>query len=103
MAHITGGGLLENLPRTLPENVKAIFEQQRWTVPPIIRELVRRGELDEEERYRVFNMGIGYTLIVPVTDAAAALAAAPGAVVAGWIEARAHDEPRVIIHPARND
>jgi len=103
MAHITGGGLLENVPRTLPEGVKAVFEQQRWSVPPILRELVRRGKLGHEERYRTFNMGVGYTLVVPVTDAAAALAAAPGATVVGWIEARAGGEPRVVIHPARGE
>ncbi len=97
MAHITGGGLLENVARTLPENVKAVFEVQRWTVPPVLQELVRRGELGEE-RYRVFNMGVGYTLVVPVTDAAAAIAAAPGAKVVGWIESRAGSEPRVVIH-----
>ncbi|MGC1380582.1 MAG: phosphoribosylformylglycinamidine cyclo-ligase [Candidatus Baltobacteraceae bacterium] len=103
MAHVTGGGLLENVPRTLPEGVKAIFEQQRWKVPAIQRELVRRGDLTVEERYRVFNMGIGYTLIVPVTDAAAAIAAVPGAMVAGWIEARAAGDPPIVIHPARNE
>jgi phosphoribosylformylglycinamidine cyclo-ligase len=102
MAHITGGGLLENVPRTLPENVKAIFEQQRWDVPPIMRELVRRGNLSHEERYRTLNMGIGYTLIVPVTEAPKAVAAAPGARVVGWVEARTADEPRVVIHPARS-
>ena len=101
MAHITGGGLLENVPRTLPEGVKAVFEQQRWSVPPIIAELLRRGDLSEGERYRVFNMGIGYTLIVPIADAAAALAAAPGAKVVGWIETRANGESPVVIHPAR--
>ena len=103
MAHVTGGGLLENVPRTLPDNVKAIFEQQRWSVPPILQELVRRGSLGMEERYRVFNMGIGYTLVVPLTDAPAAIAAAGGAKVVGWVEARAPDEPRVVIHPARDD
>lgn len=97
MAHITGGGLLENVPRTLPENVKAVFEQVRWKVPPIIDELVRRGDLGDE-RYRILNMGVGYTLIVPVTEAAAAVAAAPGAKVVGWIESRAGSEPRVVIH-----
>src|SRR5579863_1085396 len=102
MAHITGGGLLENVPRTLPETCKAIFEQPRWSVPPILAELLRRGEIGAEERYRVFNMGIGYTLIVPVTDAPAALAAVPEARVVGWIEARAPGEPRVVIHPARS-
>jgi phosphoribosylformylglycinamidine cyclo-ligase len=102
MAHITGGGLLENVPRTLPENVKAVFEQERWTVPPIQRELVARGHLGHEERYRVFNMGVGYTLIVPGADAAKAIAAAPGAAVIGRIEARTPHEPRVEIHPARD-
>jgi len=101
MAHITGGGLLENLPRTLPENVKAICEQSRWEVPSIFGELVRRGNLDHEERYRTFNMGIGYTLVVPLADAAKALAAVPGAKVIGWIEARRGDESRAVVHPAR--
>jgi phosphoribosylformylglycinamidine cyclo-ligase len=101
MAHITGGGLRENVPRTLPPHCKAIFEQQRWSVPPIVDELVRRGGLGVDERYRVFNMGIGYTLIVPLTDAAAAVAAVTGAKVVGWIESRADGEPAVIIHPAR--
>ncbi|MBV8529804.1 MAG: phosphoribosylformylglycinamidine cyclo-ligase [Candidatus Eremiobacteraeota bacterium] len=103
MAHITGGGLLENVPRTLPENCKAIFEQQRWNVPPLLRELVRRGDLGVEERYRVFNMGIGYTLIVPLEDAPAAIGAVAGANVVGWVEARAPHEPRVVVHPARED
>ena len=102
MAHITGGGLFENVPRTLPENVKAVFEQQRWSVPPIIEELARRGGLGAE-RYRIFNMGIGYTLVVPIADAAAALRAAAGAKVVGWIETRDADEPRVIVHPARGE
>jgi phosphoribosylformylglycinamidine cyclo-ligase len=97
MAHITGGGLLENVPRTLPEGVKAVFEQQRWSVPPILEELAMRGGLGEE-RYRIFNMGIGYTLVVPVTDAAAAIAAAPGAKVVGWIESRIGKELPVVIH-----
>ncbi|HMF27545.1 MAG TPA: hypothetical protein VKE42_02170, partial [Candidatus Cybelea sp.] len=88
---------------TLPPNAKAIFEQQRWSVPPIVRELVNRGDIGFDERYRVFNMGVGYTLIVPLTDAPAALAAVPSAKVVGWIEARAGDEPQVVIHPARND
>lgn len=101
MAHITGGGLLENVPRTLPDGVKAVFEQSRWPVPPIFEELCRRGNLTHEERYRTFNMGVGYTLIVPNTDARKALEAVPAARVVGWIEARRGDEPRVVVHPAR--
>ncbi len=101
MAHITGGGLRENVPRTLPVTCKAIFEQSRWSVPAIEAELVERAALSFEERYRTLNMGIGYTLIVPTSDAEAALAAAPGARVVGWIEARKPDDPAVVIHPAR--
>ncbi|MGZ3508391.1 MAG: phosphoribosylformylglycinamidine cyclo-ligase [Vulcanimicrobiaceae bacterium] len=101
MAHITGGGLLENVPRTLPKHVKAVFEQSRWEIPPLFKELCKRGNLAHEERYRTFNMGIGYTLIVPLADAAKAVAAAPGAKVIGWIEARQDDEPQVVVHPAR--
>ncbi|MBV8372389.1 MAG: phosphoribosylformylglycinamidine cyclo-ligase [Candidatus Eremiobacteraeota bacterium] len=103
MAHITGGGLLENVPRTLPPNVKAIFEQQRWRVPRIEGELVRRGNLSVEERYRTLNMGVGYTLVVPLEDAARAVAASPDARVVGWIESRGEGEPQVVVHPARDD
>jgi phosphoribosylformylglycinamidine cyclo-ligase len=102
MSHITGGGLLENVPRTLPTGVKAVFEAARWSVPPIMAELVRRGDLSNEERYRTLNMGIGYTLVVPFTEAAEAAASVPGARVIGWIEKRDADEPQVVIHPARS-
>jgi phosphoribosylformylglycinamidine cyclo-ligase len=101
MAHITGGGLLENVPRTLPSNVKAVFEQSRWEVPALFSELCKRGGLAHEERYRTFNMGIGYTLIVPLNDAAKAVEAVPGAKVIGWTEARHGDEAQVVVHPAR--
>jgi len=101
MAHITGGGLLENVPRTLPPAVKAIFEASRWSVPAIMQDLERRGNLTHEEKYRTLNTGIGYTLIVPFTDANAAVAAAAGARVVGWIEARGDNEPQITIHEAR--
>jgi phosphoribosylformylglycinamidine cyclo-ligase len=102
MAHITGGGLLENVPRTLPPNVKAVFEQARWEIPAIQRELVRRGDLSHDESYRTLNMGVGYTLVVPLDDALKATAAVPHAKVVGWIESRERDEPAVTIHPARD-
>jgi phosphoribosylformylglycinamidine cyclo-ligase len=101
MAHITGGGLLENVPRTLPATCKAIFEQSRWPVPPIVAELVKRANLQHEERYRTLNMGIGYTLIVPLNDAAKAVRAVPQAKVVGWIEKREPGDPAVVVHPAR--
>ncbi|MEO9171301.1 MAG: phosphoribosylformylglycinamidine cyclo-ligase [Candidatus Baltobacteraceae bacterium] len=102
MSHITGGGLLENVPRTLPAGVKAVFEQARWSVPAIMQELVRRGNLEHAEKYRTFNMGIGYTLVVPLADAQKAAQATPGAKVIGWIEARTEQEPQVLIHEARS-
>ena len=103
MAHITGGGLLENVPRTLPPECKAVFEQSRWPVPPIESELVRRGGLSHEERYRTLNMGIGFTVIVAFDDMEAALAAVPGSKMAGWIESRKPGEPPVLIHPSREE
>ncbi len=101
MAHITGGGLLENVPRTLPATCKAVFEQARWSVPPLLAELVKRGALDRDERYRTLNMGVGFTLVVPREDAADATAAWPGARVVGWVEDRAAGDPPVVVHPAR--
>jgi phosphoribosylformylglycinamidine cyclo-ligase len=100
MAHITGGGLLDNVPRTLPVNAAAVFEPARWSVPPIMTELVRRGNLAHEEQYRTLNMGVGYTLIVPITDVDRALAAAPQARVVGFVQPRREGDPQVVVrHP----
>ncbi len=101
MAHITGGGLIDNVPRTLPEGVAAVFEQSRWDVPPLMAELVARGRLAHEERYRTFNMGVGYTLIVPITDVAATLAAVPSTRVVGFVQPRRESDPRVVVRPTR--
>ena len=101
MAHITGGGLIDNVPRTLPDSCTAVFEQSRWTVPPIMAELVRRGNLGHEERYRTLNMGIGYTLTVPFMDVTKALEAVPEARVVGFIAPRQPGGPAVVIHPPR--
>jgi len=64
MAHITGGGLPGNLNRALPDNLDARLDTRAWDVPPIFRFLRERGGIDTAEMFRVFNMGIGYTLIV---------------------------------------
>ncbi|MDP9016782.1 MAG: phosphoribosylformylglycinamidine cyclo-ligase, partial [Candidatus Eremiobacteraeota bacterium] len=79
MSHITGGGLLENVPRTLPATMKAVFEQSRWPIPALFTELCERGNLEHEERYRTLNMGIGYTLVVPLAGAQHAVQAVTGA------------------------
>jgi phosphoribosylformylglycinamidine cyclo-ligase len=64
MAHITGGGLPGNVNRALPDDVNARIDLKSWTVPPLFRFLQEKGNVDEQEMFRVFNMGIGYTLIV---------------------------------------
>ncbi len=63
MAHITGGGLVDNVPRILPQGMTAKFHSQAWTVPPIFQLIQQRGNVDRNEMYRVFNMGIGMALI----------------------------------------
>ncbi len=65
MAHITGGGLVENVPRVLPNNLKADFIWGSWPVPPIFQLIQSQGNVPENEMYRTFNMGIGFVLIVP--------------------------------------
>jgi phosphoribosylformylglycinamidine cyclo-ligase len=71
MAHITGGGLVGNIPRVLPDDCDAVLNKDAWPVPPIFRFLEKLGPVDEEEMFRVFNMGIGYVLIVAPDFAAA--------------------------------
>ncbi|MDR0737382.1 MAG: phosphoribosylformylglycinamidine cyclo-ligase [Zoogloeaceae bacterium] len=75
MAHITGGGLLENVPRVLPQNTVAALEKSAWPRPPLFGWLQREGQVAEEEMHRVFNCGIGMVVIVAREDADAALAA----------------------------
>ncbi len=64
MAHITGGGIIENLPRVLPEKCNAVIKKQSWPKHKIFTFLQEKGPVEEEEMYRVFNMGIGYILVV---------------------------------------
>lgn len=64
LAHITGGGLTENLPRILPKGCRARVHRGAWPVPPIFQVLRKMGKVDDEELYRVFNMGIGLALVV---------------------------------------
>ena len=65
MAHITGGGLVENVPRCLPEGLKANIDYTSWDRPEIFTKVQEAGEIEEEEMRRVFNCGIGFVMIVP--------------------------------------
>ena len=65
MAHITGGGFPDNIPRILPKATMCEIDRTTWEVPTIFKFIERQGKVDPEEMYRVFNMGIGYVLIIP--------------------------------------
>ncbi len=64
LAHITGGGLVENIPRILPENCSVNLDPETWPIPPIINLIQNIGDLDKNEMIRTFNMGIGLVLII---------------------------------------
>ena len=99
IAHITGGGITENLPRVFPQGVRARIDRKAWTVPPIFQALSRLGEVEREEMYRVFNMGIGLILVVPAQSANAVLKKAGELGDRGWqigeIVASSGAEPEV--------
>ena len=73
MAHITGGGLLENIPRVLPENLTAVLQKDSWTMPPLFSWMQKEGGVLDTEMYRTFNCGIGMAVIVSAGDAEAAM------------------------------
>jgi phosphoribosylformylglycinamidine cyclo-ligase len=84
IAHITGGGITENLPRILPQGVRAKINRKAWTIPPIFQALSKLGQVERQEMYRVFNMGIGLILIVPSQSATAVLKKAAELGDQGW-------------------
>jgi phosphoribosylformylglycinamidine cyclo-ligase len=111
MAHITGGGLIENMPRILPEHLAARFDRSAWSVPAIAALIARSAGLSVEEAHRTLNMGVGFCIVVSAADKNAALAAARGALsehpvtdasgatasVVGEVEPRHACGPAVII------
>jgi phosphoribosylformylglycinamidine cyclo-ligase len=102
MAHITGGGLTENVPRVLPEGVKAVIEQSKWNRPKLFDWLQKEGNVAESEMHRVFNCGIGMVVVVARENVAQALQllndAGEKAVEIGRVEARVEGEaPTVVV------
>jgi len=69
MAHITGGGFIENIPRVLPERSTAVIDVSSWEIPEIFKLTQMYGKIDEKEMFKTFNNGIGFILIVPATEA----------------------------------
>jgi len=99
IAHITGGGITENLPRVFPMGVRARINRAAWSVPPIFGVMSRLGRIDREEMYRVFNMGIGLILVVPPDSVSGVLARATTLGDRGWkigeIVSSTGEEPEV--------
>jgi phosphoribosylformylglycinamidine cyclo-ligase len=73
LAHITGGGLVDNLPRVLPKNCDAVIDTKSWRVPQIFKTIQQNGSIDRREMYQVFNMGIGMVAVVSAHDAKRAM------------------------------
>ena len=96
MAHITGGGIIENVARILPQGVTARFDTGAWTVPPIFALVQERGGVAADEMYRVFNMGIGMVVVCAPEHVERVLAFVPGARAVGEVVQRQGDRPVVI-------
>ncbi len=101
MAHITGGGLVENVPRVLPEGVTAELKKSAWPRPPLFDWLQKEGGVPDAEMHRVFNCGIGMVVVVAERDAVAAIsllsAAGEAAYRIGSIRARAVGEAQTVV------
>jgi phosphoribosylformylglycinamidine cyclo-ligase len=85
LAHITGGGLTDNVPRILPPGVDARFDRGTWTVPALFRVLQREGGVEQAEMFRAFNMGVGMVAVVGAEDADAAVRDLRAAGEQAWI------------------
>ena len=100
MAHITGGGLLENIPRVLPAGTRAAIARDSWELPPAFAWLQRAGNIENTEMYRTFNCGIGMVVIVSAAQADAAIEAfrqaGETAWLLGYVEASSADSDVVI-------
>jgi phosphoribosylformylglycinamidine cyclo-ligase len=97
LAHITGGGLWDNVPRVLPGGVTAAFKRGTWRVPPIFTLINSLAKLEEREQFHAFNMGIGMIVVLPKEQAQTALFALEGeAFLVGEIRDQADGE-RVVL------
>ena len=101
MAHITGGGLVENIPRVLQKNLTAVLKKDRWPMPPLFNWLQKHGNVADSEMHRVFNCGIGMVVIVSKENADAAIdrLRSSGETVfsIGEIRQRTGEEPQTIV------
>jgi phosphoribosylformylglycinamidine cyclo-ligase len=85
LSHITGGGLLENIPRVLPDNAKAVINTDSWTLPPVFTWLQEKGNVEPTEMYRTFNCGVGMVICVPAEKQEEALSILAAANETAWV------------------
>jgi phosphoribosylformylglycinamidine cyclo-ligase len=85
LAHVTGGGLVDNLPRILPAECDAVIDTKSWTVPALFQAIAEGGKVDRDEMYQVFNMGIGMVIVAAAKDAGELVAKTKGKMI-GRIE-----------------
>jgi len=101
LAHITGGGLLENIPRVLPKSCKVVLDSSAWTWPPVFQLLKEQGRVEASEMHRVFNCGVGMAMIVEEANADEIVSRLGGmgfpASVIGEVVARKEDEAQVVV------
>ena len=95
LAHITGGGFVENVPRVIPPHLSARLLTQSWAVPAVFQQIIAWSGMARSEAYRVFNMGIGMVLIVNVSDADAILDLLPEALIIGRLVERTGESSAV--------
>ena len=101
IAHLTGGGFWENIPRVLPDNTKAVIDEKSWEWQPVFKWLQEKGNIDSYEMYRTFNCGVGMVIALPQADVEKALnllrQADENAWLIGQIESLNPGEKQVII------
>jgi len=97
MAHITGGGLVDNIPRVLPEGLGVRLKKESWTVPPVFQLIQDRGNVDAAEMYRVFNMGVGMAIVCAPGDVSGLIGKLPEAKVIGEV-VKQEGSDRVLIN-----
>ncbi|WP_261844728.1 phosphoribosylformylglycinamidine cyclo-ligase [Aliamphritea ceti] len=85
LSHITGGGLLENIPRVLPESAKAVIDTQSWVMPEVFRWIQQLGNVENREMYRTLNCGVGMVVVVPADKADATLQILQDAGESPWV------------------
>lgn len=90
IAHITGGGLYENIPRILPPDCSVTLDRRLWPVPPIFRLIQDLGQVSDPEMHRAFNMGIGLVLVLDALDAQEAVTRLTGAGESAWLIGEVH-------------